>query len=207
MSETIVESLKSADGVRLDQPQYQKDFDANLWRDDGADSWKLERLQNYSETGFPSWEAYMAGDWKSALRLYEAERPNLVAFSQEFQRHRSHLYRVRVVVDPITPYLQWELHCLRLRAECGEKIRVVNHSQVSAFESADPLPELISLCGRVLYHVLYDDNQEPDGAIRYDDPELISHYEKFARHLYGGGEDIESYFRRRKIAELPPPRL
>jgi len=128
------------------------------------------------------------------------------SFNQEFQRHRSHLYRVRVLVYPITPYVQWEFHCLRLRAECGEKIRLVNLSEASTAESADPRPELISLCGRVLYHIICDDDQKSDGAIRYDDPRLISHYEQFARDLYGGGEDIESYFRRRKIADLPPPR-
>jgi len=111
-----------------------------------------------------------------------------------------------VLVYPITPYVQWEFHCLRLRAECGEKIRLVNLSEASTAESADPLPELISLCGRVLYHIICDDDQKSDGAIRYDDPRLISHYEQFARDLYGGGEDIESYFRRRKIADLPPPR-
>jgi len=82
MSETIADSLKSADGVRLAQSQYLKDFDDNLWRVDGANSWKLECLQNYSEVGFPSWDAFMAGDWNGALQLYEAERPNLIALTR-----------------------------------------------------------------------------------------------------------------------------
>jgi hypothetical protein len=56
MSGTIADLLGHADTVRLDQSQYQKDFNANLWRVDGADSWKLERMQSYSEAGFPSWE-------------------------------------------------------------------------------------------------------------------------------------------------------
>ncbi len=53
MSGTIADLLQQAAGVRLDQSQNQKDFDANLWRVDGADSWKLERMQSYSEAGFP----------------------------------------------------------------------------------------------------------------------------------------------------------
>lgn len=96
------------------------------------------------------------------------------------------------------------MHCLRLRAECGEKIRVVDAFAVSAFESAGPLPELVSLHGRVLYRTLYDDRAEPGGAIRYADPDLVAAYEDFARGLYETGEDIESYFAR-EVAHLPPP--
>jgi hypothetical protein len=204
MSETIAESLRHADGARLNQSQYEEDFGANLWRVDGADSWKLECMQSYSEIGFPSWEAFMAGDWNTALRLYERERPGIAAFHEKFRRHHSCLYRVRVVAEPVTPYVQWELHCLKLRAECGEKIRVVSPSAISAHEPVGALPELISLCGRVLYHTVYDDREQPDGALRYADPELIAGYENFARGLYEAGEDVESYFRR-AIAGLPPP--
>ena len=204
MSEPIADLLKSAAGVRLDQPHYEADFGANLWRTDGADSWKLERMQRYSEVGFPSWEAFMAGDWNRALQLYEEERPNIIAFNREFQRHRSRLYRVRVVVEPITPYVQWEMHCLRLRAECGERIKVVDYATVSALESTGMLPELVSLCGHVLYQTLYDDTQKPDGAIRFADYELVGRYEEFVGSLYGAGEDVESYFSR-TIAGLPPP--
>ena len=204
MSGTIADLLQQAAGVRLDQSQYQKDFDANLWRVDGADSWKLERMQSYSEAGFPGWEAFMAGDWNTALQLYEKERPGIAAFHEEFRSHRSCLYRVRVVAEPVTPYVQWELHCLKLRVECGEKIRVVNPSAISLHEPVGPLPELISLCGRVLYHTIYDDREQPDGAFRYAGPELIAWYENFARGLYETGEDVESYFRR-AIEGLPPP--
>jgi hypothetical protein len=204
MSETIADLLGHADTVRLDQSRYQKDFNANLWRVDGADSWKLERMQSYSEVGFPSWEAFMAGDWNAALQLYEEERPGITAFYEEFRRHRSCLYRVRVVAEPVTPYVQWELHCLKMRAECGEKIRVVSPSAISVHEATGALPELISLCGVVLYHMTYDDREQPDGAFRFSDPELIARYENFACGLYETGEDVESYFRR-AIAGLPPP--
>lgn len=204
MSWTIADMLEHSDGVRLHQSQYQEDFDANLWRVDGADSWKLERMQRYSEEGFPSWEAFMAGDWNAALQLYEKERSGIAAFYEEFRRHQSCLYRVRVVAEPVTPYVQWEMHCLRLRAECGEKIRVLSSSAVSSQEAAGPLPELVSLCGRVLYRTIYGDRDQPDGALRYTDPEPVARYEDFARSLYEAGESFESYFRR-AIEGLPPP--
>lgn len=193
-----------AGGVRLDQPAYERDFGENLWATEGADCWKLERMQEYSETGFPSWEAFMAGDWPFALRLYEEERPAITAFHDKGRLRRSRFCRIRVVAEPVTPYLQWELHCLRVRAACGEGIRVVAASAVSSFESAGPLPELVSLCGRVLYQTRYDDRAEPDGAVRFADPELVAAYEDFARGLYESGEDVESYFAR-EIAHRPPP--
>jgi hypothetical protein len=56
----------------------------------------------------------------------------------------------------------------------------------------------------VLYHTIYDDREQPDGAFRYTGPELIARYESFTRGLYETGEDVESYFRR-AIEGLPPP--
>lgn len=207
MNKAIADLLASAEGVRLDQSRYEQDFGAILWQVAGADCWKLERMQNYAETGFPSWEAFMAGRWSEVLSLYEEERSKIVAFHQEFRRHRAFFYRVRVIVEPITPYVQWELHCLRLRAECGERIRIIDHAAVAPFELTGPLPELVSLNGRVLYHTFYGEAQEPNGAIRYADQDLVAEYERFAADLYDGGEEIESYFRRKKIADLPPPRV
>ena len=204
MTPSFAGLLRSAHGVRLDQERYERDFGASLWQADGADCWKLECLQDYAETGFPSWEAFMAGDWDRALALYEEERAGIEAFLGELQRHRSRFYRVRVVAEPVTPYVQWEMHCLRLRAQCGELVRIVGQSAVSALEAAGTLPELVSLCGRVLYHTLYDDRAEPDGAVRYADPDLVAAYEDFAHGLYESGEDVESYFLR-EIAQLPPP--
>lgn len=206
MSEMITDLIAAADGVRLDQSQYQHDFDVNLWRADGTDSWKLERMQNFSEVGFPSWEALMAGDWDRALRLYEEERPSISRFHERFRRHHSDFYRVRVVIEPVTPYVQWEMYCLKLRAEYGEKIRVVNFPSVSPYESTGILPELVSVCGLVMYRTIYDEDQKPDGAIRYSDPGLVAQYERFARQLYEMGEDIKCYFQR-EIAKLPPPLL
>jgi hypothetical protein len=58
--------LEPASGSRLSQDEYGRDFAARLWLADGADSWKLERMQFYDEAGFPSWDAFAAGDWERA---------------------------------------------------------------------------------------------------------------------------------------------
>jgi hypothetical protein len=201
----MAELLASATGVRLAQAEYERDFGARLWLADGTDLWKLERLQHYDETGFPSWDAFAAGDWAAALRLINAERPGFTAFYREFARHRGAMRRVRIVEEPVSAYLQWEFHVLRVRAECGERCRVLDAARVDGLEAGRVLPDLVSLCGKTLYQVRYTDTGQPAGAIRFTDPGLIARYEEFAAALWESAEDVGAYFRR-AIAPLPPPR-
>lgn len=118
---------------------------------DGCDSWKLERRQHFREPGDASWEAFVRGDWQEALRLIEAQRAGLLDLSRLAARHRCRLLRVRVVEVPLTPYLQWELHLLRVRAECGELIRVTGPEHIAAYERESPVPELVTLNDDTVY--------------------------------------------------------
>jgi hypothetical protein len=105
---------------------------------------------------------------------------------------------------PINSYLQWELHLLKLRAECGELIRVLTGGQVSAYEADGPLPEMVSLGSSALYHVLYDDAGELTGAVRVTDPSTVDTAAELARRLYEQGEDLSTFFER-VVAPLTPP--
>lgn len=196
--------LDDSRGEHLPLAAYRDDFRRRQWTIDGDDSWKLERGQHFVEPGFPSWDAFARGDWSTALRLIEQEREWLEEFSAKARRKNIGLYRLRVVEEPITPYLQWELHLLNLRAQCGEAIRVVHTGAVAAHERSEPLPELVTLGPTTLYQVLYDDEGELAGAIRFTAPDLVENAVQVTRHLYAQGEDVESYFQR-KVAELPPP--
>jgi len=112
--------------------------------------------------------------------------------------------RPGVAEEPIDPYLQWELHLLKLRAECGELIRVITGAQVQAYEADGPLPELVTLGSTILYHVLYDDAGELTGAMRVMDLSAVTEAAEFAKHLYEQGEDLTVFFER-AVAPLPPP--
>jgi hypothetical protein len=197
--------LDPASGTRLPQADYGRDFGARLWLADGADSWKFERMQFYDETGFPGWDAFAAGDWERSRQLYEDLRPELLAFNRRHAERHARFRRVRVAAAEISPYLHWEMHCLRVRAECGESIRVVPASRLASVEAAvGPVPELVSLCGGTLYVTVYDDAARPDGGRRFTDPRIVAEYEAFVSGLYESGEDLEAYFER-EIAPLPPP--
>jgi hypothetical protein len=142
------------------------------------------------------------GDWDHALRLLEARRADL----REYQKRTEGFARrrVRIVEYPVTPYLQWEMHALRLRAWTGEQIRVVPAEAVNHLEAGRPLPELVVLGARVLYEVLYDETATLSGARRIDDPGVIVACRQELSELHDKGEDLLAYFDR-EIAPLPPP--
>jgi hypothetical protein len=202
----LIEFLRDpSSGTRLSQDEYGHDFADRLWLADKTDTWKLERMQFYDETGFPSWDAFAADDWDYSIELYEEMRPELEAFFTQYKKHGSRFCRIRVIETPLTPYLHWEIYCLRIRAQCGERIRVVPAGRLSALEPRGQLvPELVSLCGETLYATDYDEAAKPGGARRFTDPEVIASYESLAGELFSSGEDLESYFDR-EVAPLPPP--
>ena len=196
--------LLQEQGERLTRDEYRRDFgerDAVL---SNANSWKLERLQHFEETGSPSRDALRRGDWEEALRLIEERQPALREAALDERRRGSVFHRVRVVEEPLTPYLQWELTSLRQRAHHGQKIRVLPAEAVAVPETGGLLPELTILGERTLYRVLYTDAGVPEGAVRYTDPGIVSAWVAYVKGLYAAGEDLLTYFDR-AVAHLPPP--
>ncbi|WP_049572859.1 DUF6879 family protein [Streptomyces sp. SBT349] len=207
MLDINVPPLDSSQGERLARPAYRNDFRRCRTSLRGESSWKLERLQHFEEQNDPSRDALRRGDWDLALRLLEEEREGLLRSEQEDKRKAGPFHRVRVVEEPLTPYLQWELHALRIQAETGSRIRVVDVATVESMEAGRGLlPEMVVLGGRTLYHVQYTPEGIPDGARKYTDPGLIAPWEALISTLFADGENVISYVNR-YVAHLPPPRL
>ncbi|TJZ53022.1 hypothetical protein FCH28_17860 [Streptomyces piniterrae] len=196
--------LEPSLGETLPLNAYRGDFRERQRTISGLDSWKLERRQHFEEPGDSSWEAFSRGDWEESLRLAEAERDFIHEFSEETAQQGVVLYRVRVVEKPLIPYLQWEMHLLRLRAEYGEKIRVVGPEQIQVLEREHPLPELVTLGDQVVYKILYNEQGVLDGGIRYLSSDVTARCRDFIQCLYESGEELSSYFAR-EVAHLPPP--
>jgi hypothetical protein len=188
MLDVQVPALPAALGKRLVSADYKREFrerDAGIR--DGR-SWKLERLQHFGEVSSASRDALRRGDWAEALRLMDAGRERLREFGVEEAARGAVFHRVRVVEEPLTPYLQWELHSLRVKAEYGERVRVLPAAAVAGAESGGPLP----------------DAGVPDGALRFTDPGVAAAWEAYVEELYGAAEDLHNYFDR-AVADLPPP--
>ncbi|MDT0441851.1 DUF6879 family protein [Streptomyces johnsoniae] len=204
MPDTRPPALGPAGGERLGPDEYDSDFDRYEDEVRDRDSWKLEREQFFDEDDDPSFRAFRRGEWANALRLLAAESPALRESAASDHARGSVFRRVRIVEEPLTPYVQWELHALRVQAENGLPVRVVTADAVGHLEREGPLPELVTLGGLVLYRVMYTAAGVPDGAIRYTDVDRIRQWERFIAALYERGEDVTSYVERH-VAHLPAP--
>jgi hypothetical protein len=196
-------SLPSELGERLDRAAYRGDFRARRKAIRNGESWKLERRQHFEEDS-PSRDALRRGDWSEVLRLFEARRGEVREVADSDRQRNSPFRRLRVVDEPLTPYMQWELHWLHLRAEVGLATRVLLAKEVADAETAGPLPEIVVLDDRVLYEVLYTETGASQGSRRFTDPEIIGPWVAYIKQAYAAAEDIRTYFER-VVAPLPPP--
>jgi hypothetical protein len=198
------ESLVKLPGQRLALDEYYQDYETRFWQLKDSGTWKIERQQEFNEPGQSSWEAFSRGDWSGALKILEKMRPALVKYFQRVAEQGSRCRRVRVVEEPISPYLVWELNGLLIRQQCGEQVRVVGREQVEAFEREDSLPEILILGTETVYQVLYGENGAPDGSIRSTDGQIVAQWTQVAEELYESGEELKDFFAR-KVSVLRPP--
>ncbi|MFG1608587.1 DUF6879 family protein [Actinoplanes sp. NPDC049265] len=196
--------LDGAEGERLELDAYYADFEKNFWKIIEPGFWKLERQQSFKEPGYDSWEAFAKGEWNESLRLLDAGRADMLAYHRRVGEHGFAARRVRVVEEPITAYLQWELYALRIRDQCGGSVRVVGPDQVSEFEHDAALPEIYTLGSTVMYQAIYDDDGVLESARRFVDRSLIFRCQRFIQNLYDAGEPLETFFASH-VATLPPP--
>ncbi|GGZ74834.1 DUF6879 family protein [Streptomyces bluensis] len=159
MLDLRIPALPDELGERLTRQDYKRDFRERRTAIRDGESWKLERLQHFEETNDDSRDALRRGDWPQVLRLFEAERDALRRKAREEEARGAVFHRIRVVEEPLTPYVQWELHWLRLSAECGHSVRVLPASAIASAEADGSLPELNLLDGRTLFRVLYTDTR------------------------------------------------
>ncbi|GAA3537743.1 hypothetical protein GCM10022419_017150 [Nonomuraea rosea] len=183
-------------GLVMDVPAYQAGFDRDHELCTGQ-MWKLERAQDFYEPDVASWRAMMDGDWERSLAL--ADR--MAAPVADYFRHRTPVRRVRVVELPITPYLQWEMHVLALRAKVGSPCRVVPAARVADLE---PVPELVIFSTTLMYEVLYDRHGGGRGGRRITGAEVVEPCLDVVQELFAEGEDVLG-FHEREVVPLPPP--
>ncbi|MFG2947567.1 DUF6879 family protein [Streptomyces adustus] len=191
-------------GRRLGLDDYLEDFDRYFWRSGPEGFWKLERQQSFLEPGVASWEAFRRGRWDESLALLEGQRGHYEEYFRRIAGSGFTLHRVRCVEEPISPYLQWELHLLHLKAQYGENTRVLNGEGIRRYEAEHTLSEIVVLGSLVMYEVVYDDEGKLVGGIRFSDPHDISRCRQTIQEMHRSGEPLGDFFSRH-VARLPPP--
>jgi uncharacterized protein DUF6879 len=199
----VFDSFPDGTFERLARPAYHEDYYRVLKSGIGSQD-KLERGQHFQERGFASWEAFAAGRWEEALELAGERRDAYARQFAEAEELGVVQRRLRVVEFPVTPYVQWELHVLRVRVEVGDRIRVLDARTIGDVERRHQVPEVLILGDAVLYEVQYDREGNADGARRYRDPALIAETRQGFETLYAQGEPFTDFFER-EIVPLPPP--
>lgn len=196
--------LVGAAGETTELADYYADFERHFWAMDSLGFWKLERQQHFQEPGYDSWEAFARGDWAESLRLLEAGRADMAAYHHRIKEHRFAAKRVRIVEEPLTPYLHWELYALRVRDQCGGAVRVLGPQRVAHLEVSGPLPEIYTLGSAIMYEAVYDERGILAAARRYTDRDLIARCQRLIADLYAQGEPLAAYFDR-SVVHLPDP--
>ncbi len=193
-------------GERLSLDDYWADFEKRFWTTTAPGFWKLERQQTFKEPTDDGWRAFAAGRWDESLRILDGRRTEFADYYRRIRGAGFATRRVRVVEEPLTPYLQWELHVLRLRHEYGGLTRVVGPDRVAAAEAGGPLPEIYTLGTDLMYEAIYDAGGVLEAARRWCDPVVVRRCQQFIEALYDDGEPLDQFFAR-VVAPLGPPTL
>lgn len=191
-------------GTRMNRAEYHADAD-HVEEGLSGIVWKLERAQFVRELDDSAWDAFVAGDWDRVLEIYESERADVRSVVESEAAQEREFRRLRIVESPPGPYLRWELPSLKIFAECGRPARVLDADDAEDDRSAHPLPELMIYGDRALYHVQYDQDLAPCGALKISDPMVIREAAEAVEELYARAEPLIDYFDR-EIAPLGPPR-
>ncbi|WP_149262398.1 DUF6879 family protein [Actinomadura sp. K4S16] len=199
----MLDQLARFRGEVLDRAAYHRDF-ARQTDDLRGTIWKLERSQVFRELDDPSWQAFSSGDWRRSLELLEEDRKAIRTEADGNRRQGLEIKRVRVVERPLSPYVQWELHALRMLAEEGFELSVVPAEDLSDLEIQGQLPEVVVVGTRVLYEVRYRPDWTPCGARRIKAPDVIRTAASEISRLHRKGEPLLRFFER-EVAPLPAP--
>ena len=200
----MLDRIRQVPGTRLDRKSYHEHMRVETGRVNGT-VWKLERSQAFMEApDDPAWAAFTAGEWDKSLEIFESERPDIQGEAEKYARQGSELRRLRIVENPPSAYLQWELQSLRIVDESGMPVRILNADEIRSLEGGGQLPEIVIVGDEVLYEVQYDSQWSACGARRITDRAVIRDTAAEMDGLWAQAEPLSSYFAR-EISPLPPP--
>jgi hypothetical protein len=107
----------------------------DLFRQAKSDVFRLELRDRYNVPAERDrWEAFQARDWPRLEELNKAQRATWMHLMREVTSTGRRVERVRVVTEPPTAYIQFELRLNAGNAEAGEDIRYLPRDQAEELD-------------------------------------------------------------------------
>ncbi|MEV7808598.1 DUF6879 family protein [Microbispora sp. NPDC088329] len=169
-------------GERLDLEEFGERF-AAAWSSLERRFLKVECWQSYHEPGRNrSQEAYYRGDADQAVNLLRKEAEADKPLYDDIRERGIEYARIRLVQEPLTIYLRYEMLAYRIRAEMGENIEVVPCDPVRSLPDDELFDFLLFDRCTALVHDYGDIGLQAGGWLLHDD-EALSRLERTAIEL------------------------
>lgn len=144
---------------------------------------KVECWQTYEElVGNRSQSAYDQGDLRTAQILMRQEAEADRSLYDDIENRRIDYSRIRLVQEPLTHYLRYEMEAYRIRAELGENIEIVRCHSGIRLPNAEHFDFLLFDRHTALIHD-YDPRGRQTGGWITRDADVISLLERLAVRL------------------------
>jgi hypothetical protein len=182
------------DGTRLDLDEFSAKF-SEAWSTLTSRFLKLECRQTYREVETnESQAAYESGETQRARDLLaleaEADRP----LYEDIAKQGIDYARIRLIQEPLSPYLQYELISYEIRQAMGENIEVVRLPSGLTLPNDDYFDFLLFDRHTALIHDYGDSGSQSGGWITHG-TDTIGALEQTALELRKTAIPIEQYAR------------
>jgi hypothetical protein len=125
------------DSRRLNLEEFQVQF-SDAWSRLSERFLKLECWQEYQELeASESQDAYNRGDVVAARNLLREEAETERPLYDDIREREIDYARIRLIQEPLTPYLAYELMAYQIRASMGENIEVVRFAATAQLPSEE----------------------------------------------------------------------
>lgn len=173
-------ALKNSRRVDLDEFEWRFSV---AWARTQSRFLKVECWQEYRElAGNRSQSAYDQGDLRTAQILMRQEAQADRSLYDDIEKRRIDYSRIRLVQEPLTRYLRYEIEAYRIRAELGENIEIVRCHSGIRLPNAEHFDFLVFDRHTALIHD-YDARGRQTGGWLTRDPDVISLLERLAVRL------------------------
>ncbi len=177
---------------RLDLDEFGWRFSI-AWARTQTRFFKVECWQTYEEfVGNRSWSAYGQGDLRLAQVLMRKEAEADRSLYEDIKNRGIDYSRIRLVQEPLSRYLRYEMETYRVRAGLGENIEIVGCHSGIRLPNAEHFDFLVFDRHTALIHD-YDSRGRQTGGWLTREPDVISLLERRAVRLRRAAVPLHVY--------------